>query len=132
RHYAVAGGVHEPGQFAFPTEPGKKVFLTDALASAKGLVERAKKKDIVVLRKDPKGGQPQIIPVDFDAYLKHKNEVSNNRSQRRKDKNASVPDNLTILPPQANPEILPDDVVYVDVDPEKRQKDHSWLTAIGT
>jgi protein involved in polysaccharide export with SLBB domain len=80
-----------------PPDPTQKIYLSDALASAKGPIERAKKKSLVVVRKDPKGGQPQIIPIDFEAILKRKD-------------------------PKANIEILTGDVVYVDAEPEGRER----------
>lgn len=91
--YAVAGAVNEPGTFAIPQDPKQKVYLSDALAQAKGPIDRAKKKTIALVRKSPNGGQPTIQQINFKAYLEKKD-------------------------PNANPEILPNDVVYVDSVPE--------------
>lgn len=93
--YAVAGGVNEPGLYPLPPD-GSKIFLTDALAQAGGLVERAKKKNIVVVRKNPAGGEPVLHQVDFQKLL----------DPRKRD-------------PKANMEILATDVVIVDVEPEE-------------
>jgi protein involved in polysaccharide export with SLBB domain len=104
RRFAVAGAVKEPGLFAFPTD-GSHIFLTDALAQAKGADDRAKKKTIALIRKSANGGQPNIQQINFEAYLK------------KKDANA-------------NPEILPNDVVYVDAEPEQRDKKPSLIERI--
>lgn len=103
--YAVAGGVHEPGVFPVPRDGMQKVYLSDALAQAKGPIERAKKKTIALIRKNPNGGQPTIQQINFEAYLKKKD-------------------------PAANPEILPNDVIYVDADPEGYEKKPSILERI--
>jgi protein involved in polysaccharide export with SLBB domain len=93
--YAVAGGVNQPGLFPMPAD-GSKIFLTDALAQAGGLLERAKKKNIVVVRKNPDGGQPLLHQVDFQKLL----------DPKKRD-------------PKTNMEILASDVVIVDVEPEE-------------
>jgi protein involved in polysaccharide export with SLBB domain len=105
RRFAVAGGVNEPGLFPMPAEPGQKIYLTDALAQAKGPIDRAKKKNIVVVRKNPSGGQPLIHQIDFEAILKKKD-------------------------PKLNIEILENDVVYVDAEPEGRQRRGNILERI--
>jgi polysaccharide export outer membrane protein len=94
--FAVAGGVNQPGLFPMPAD-GSKIYLTDALAQAGGLVDRAKKKNIVVVRKSADGGQPVLQQVDFEKLL----------DPKKRD-------------PKANLEIMASDVVIIDVDPEER------------
>lgn len=106
RRYAVAGGVHEPGLFPMPADASQKIYLTDALAQAKGPIDRAKKKSIVVIRRSPTGGQPIPIHVDFEALLKQKD-------------------------PTTNIEILVNDVVYVDAAPEGRERRRPLETILG-
>jgi polysaccharide biosynthesis/export protein len=97
RRFAVAGGVNEPGLFPFPEDPKEKIYLTDALAQAKGPVERAKMKQVVVVRKDPNGGQPKPITIDVEKLLKKKEQA-------------------------LNIELQVNDVVYVDVEPERGER----------
>jgi len=94
--FAVAGGVNTPGLFPMPTDPQQKVYLTDALAQAGGLGERAKKKNITIVRKNPNGGQPLLQQVDMAKLL----------DPKKRDLTANV-------------EILANDVVIVDQEPEE-------------
>lgn len=96
RRFAVAGGVNEPGLYPFPDDPNEKIYLTDALAQAKGPVERAKMKQVVVVRKNA-SGQPVPITIDMEKLLKKKDQ-------------------------SLNIEIQPTDVVYVEVQPERGER----------
>lgn len=111
RRFAVGGGVVEPGTFPFPADPGQKVYLTDALAAAKGPVVRAKKKTIAIVRKDA-SGKPQAMVVDLETYLTHKGKGG---------KDGAIVD---------NPEIQVNDVVVVDVEPDPREKKPSILERV--
>jgi polysaccharide biosynthesis/export protein len=103
--FAVSGGVATPGLFPMPVNK-QKLFLTDAIAQAGGLVERAEKKRVLVIRKNPNGGEPLRTQIDYDAYVKGKN-------------------------PGANVEIASGDVVYVDVKPTPGTKRPAWETILG-
>lgn len=111
RKYAVGGGVVEPGTFSFPADPAQKIYLTDALAAAKGPVVRARKKTIAIVRKDA-SGQPQPIVVNLDAFLNKKS---------KPDKGGGV---------VGNPELQVGDVVVVDVEPDPREKRPSLLERV--
>lgn len=96
RRFAVSGGVNTSGLFPFPANPAEKVYLTDALAAAKGLSERAARdKTVILVRRDPKGGEPEPRTIDLKAILQNKN-------------------------PAANLEILPGDVIYVEREGPRR------------
>jgi len=98
RRYAVmGGGVTEPGIYSFPTDPMQKVYVTDALASGKGVIDRAKKKSIFLIRKSANGERPTPIEIDFEALIKKKD-------------------------PKQNYEILPEDVLFVDAEIDGRDK----------
>lgn len=105
-YYAVAGGVTQPGRYPMPQEGKGKIYLTDALAQAGGLVQAAKKKNLVLVRKNPSGGQPQLHPIDFEAIT------------RKKD-------------PAANLEILAGDVVIVDMEPDRERKPSTIERILG-
>ena len=106
RRFAVAGGVHEPGVFPFPEDPKEKIYLTDALAQAKGPVERAKTKQVFLVRKGAEGAQPTSVTIDLEKLLKKKDQ-------------------------SLNVEIQVGDVVYIDVEPEKTDRRSTIERVLG-
>lgn len=73
----VIGGVRSPGVQVFAeTAP----FLSDAIAGAGGLTERARKQ-LVILRSRRPGQQPEFIRVDWGAFLRRQDARHNPRLQ---------------------------------------------------
>ncbi len=103
---AVAGGVNQPGLYPLPQDGKGQLYLTDAIALAGGMVPRAKKKNVVLIRKNPQGGQPVMKQIDFEALLKKKD-------------------------PLLNMQLQANDVVYVDVEPEKDQRPNTLERILG-
>jgi polysaccharide biosynthesis/export protein len=68
----VLGQVVKPGAYPFTTAS----TVVDALASAGGLRDFAKKKGIIILRARPGGGQDRIS-FNYSDYLKGKNSTQN-------------------------------------------------------
>jgi polysaccharide biosynthesis/export protein len=98
RRFAVAGGgVPTPGVYPFPADPAQKLSLAEALSQGGGITDRAKKKTGVLVRKDPAGGKPTVIPLDLEGLFVKKNA-------------------------QANIEVMVNDVIYVDAEPERDRK----------
>ncbi len=68
----VLGQVAKPGAYAFTIAP----TVVDAIAAAGGLRDFAKKKDIVVLRQKPGGGQDRLS-FNYSNFLKGKASAKN-------------------------------------------------------
>jgi len=93
--FAVTGsGVPKPEVYPLPADGKTKFYLTDALVMAGGPIDRAKKKHLYLIRKDP-NGKPDPRSIDYEAVLRKRVE---------------------------NPVIQPNDVIFVDADPDNKQK----------
>jgi polysaccharide export outer membrane protein len=63
----VLGQVKKPGGFNVTSD--RKITVTQAISLAEGFTSIASERGVKVLRRDPKTGKQQIIPVDVWAVV---------------------------------------------------------------
>jgi polysaccharide export outer membrane protein len=90
RRYSVVGSVHKPGAFPLPTDPAQRIYLTDALAQAGGLKDRAKK-TLILVRKTTGTEEALAREIELETLISD---------------------------PKANVEVLADDVLFVETSPK--------------
>jgi len=93
--FAITGsGVPKPEIYPLPDDGKTKFTFLTALTLAGGPIDRAKKKHIYLIRRGA-DGSPDPQEIDFEKVLKKKAE---------------------------DPVIMPNDVIFVDADPDNKQK----------